>query len=238
MSDLHLEYHKDRGASFISSLNSDGVDVLVLAGDISEINHINFAIEKFCEKYPQVVMVPGNHEFYNSDAGNVFYNFETLEEQFSNFHFLNNKIYKLNGHRFLGTTLWYSYVRPSQSHYWSDFHYIKSLESWVYDENKTSSKWLDDNVQKDDIVITHMLPSPQCIAPQYEGNPDNVFFVCDKEELIINKEPKFWFFGHTHIPTDIHINKTRLVCNPRGYINTYGNLEHNGFNDNLILEID
>jgi predicted phosphodiesterase len=34
-SDLHLEMHRDRGASFITSFGSPRADVLVLAGDIT-----------------------------------------------------------------------------------------------------------------------------------------------------------------------------------------------------------
>src|SRR5450631_3269273 len=39
MSDLHLEMHADRGAEFIRSLDPTGVDVLVLAGDITMARH-------------------------------------------------------------------------------------------------------------------------------------------------------------------------------------------------------
>ena len=39
MSDLHLEMHADRGAEFIRELDPTGVDVLVLAGDITMARH-------------------------------------------------------------------------------------------------------------------------------------------------------------------------------------------------------
>lgn len=239
ISDLHLEYHKDKGAAFIVSLDPTDIDVLILAGDISEINHINFAIEKFCEKYPVVLMVSGNHEYYTSDAGNVLFSFENLEEQFPNFHFLDNNIFELNGKRFLGTTLWYRFVNPALSWKWSDFRFINDFESWVYKESDKGIKFLEDNLKENDIVISHFLPSPKLIAPQHEGDPTNVFYVCNVEKLIEERKPSHWFFGHTHTAMDVKIGQTRLVCNPRGYINknTQEPSENTGFNDKCVIEI-
>jgi len=39
MSDLHLEMHADRGVEFIRHLDPTGVEVLVLAGDITMARH-------------------------------------------------------------------------------------------------------------------------------------------------------------------------------------------------------
>ncbi len=49
LSDLHLEFHKDDGLSFIESLNTD-VDVLVLAGDITKYYLISYVLGEFCKK--------------------------------------------------------------------------------------------------------------------------------------------------------------------------------------------
>ena len=35
ISDVHFEFHSDGGWDFVRSLNPEGVDVLVIAGDIS-----------------------------------------------------------------------------------------------------------------------------------------------------------------------------------------------------------
>ena len=35
LSDLHFEFHRDGGRSFVDSLDPGGIDVLVLAGDIA-----------------------------------------------------------------------------------------------------------------------------------------------------------------------------------------------------------
>ncbi len=237
LSDLHLEYHEDEGAKFIESLNPEGVDVLVLAGDIAETEFLGAAIERFCAKYPKVIMIPGNHEYYGSDAGTVTFNFETIEESHSNFHLLDNKILELGGRRFVGTTLWYPFVAPHRTIKWSDFKYVRNLEDWIWIENKKSVDFLTDNVKENDIVITHYLPSPKCIAKKYKGDPTNAFYVTNMEALIEDRKPQLWIHGHTHTHVDIKIGETRVIANPRGYTMFHETVEENRFDDKLKIEV-
>jgi hypothetical protein len=45
-----------------------------------------------------------------------------------------------------------------------------------------------------------------------------------------------WVHGHTHSSFDYKLGKTRIICNPRGYPGTFGDMG-NDFNPNLIVEI-
>jgi hypothetical protein len=68
MSDLHLEMHADRGAEFIRELDPTGVDVLVLAGDITmarDYEDLESVFEPLARKYRKILYVPGNHESQN-----------------------------------------------------------------------------------------------------------------------------------------------------------------------------
>lgn len=237
MSDLHLEYHDDKGISFIESLDADSVDILVLAGDVAEVKHLGQAIDLFCAKYPKVIMVPGNHEYYGSDAGSTLFELEAIEESHSNFHLLDNKILELDGKRFLGTTMWYPYVAPEKTFGWSDFRYISNFADWVFIENKKSVEFLTDNLKENDIVISHYLPSPKCIAAKYNEDPFNVFFLTNVEALIEDKKPALWVHGHTHMHVDCKIADTRVIANPRGYTMFHETVEGNGFDDNLKIDI-
>ena len=69
------------------------------------------------------------------------------------------------------------------------------------------------------VVVTHFLPSPECIIPFYQGNSLNPYFCNDLDGVINEHSPELWIYGHTHSKLDkIHSNgKTRLLCNPRGY---------------------
>ena len=58
---------------------------------------------------------------------------------------------------------------------------------------------------------------------------------CSDVEWLMEKHDhiKYWFHGHVHNNFDYMVNKTRVICNPRGY--HHENL--GGFNKNLTLEI-
>jgi predicted phosphodiesterase len=66
MSDLHFEMHADGGAELIRDLDPTGVDVLVLAGDITMARHYEDLANVFkplARKYRHILYVPGNHEY-------------------------------------------------------------------------------------------------------------------------------------------------------------------------------
>jgi Icc-related predicted phosphoesterase len=237
MSDLHLEFHEDNGIGFIESLDPKDNDAIILAGDIAEKEFLGPVIALLCAKYPHVIMVPGNHEYYGSDAGTVSFNFDLIKESHSNFHLLDNDVLELDGQRFVGTTLWYPYVSPHKTIGWSDFRYILKFGDWVWEENKKSVNFLTDNVEKDDIVITHYLPSAKCIAKKYEEDPSNVFYLTNMEALIEERKPKIWVHGHTHTHVDVKVHDTRVIANPRGYTMFHETVEENGFDDQLTIEV-
>ena len=64
LSDLHFEFHKDAGESFVASLAPTGIDVLVLAGDIAVGAGIGPALDLMCARFraSTVVYVHGMGE--------------------------------------------------------------------------------------------------------------------------------------------------------------------------------
>ena len=64
MSDLHLEMHADGGAGLIRELDPTGVDILVLADDITMARYyesLASGFEPLAIKYRHILYVPGNH---------------------------------------------------------------------------------------------------------------------------------------------------------------------------------
>ena len=51
----------------------------------------------------------------------------------------------------------------------------------------------------------------------YAESPINRFFVSDETPLILDKKPRLWVHGHTHLTCDYMLGETRVVCNPHGY---------------------
>jgi len=71
------------------------------------------------------------------------------------------------------------------------------------------------------VVVGHHSPSRTSTHPRYAhdtvmngGYSSHLdFFIEDHPQI------KLWTHGHTHEPFDYNIGVTRIVCNPRGYIN-------------------
>ena len=71
LSDLHLEEHPDGGEAYLDSLDPEGVDLLVLAGDICSHDMISNVLSWFSKNYNQIVYVLGNHEYHESSFEDV-----------------------------------------------------------------------------------------------------------------------------------------------------------------------
>ena len=103
LSDLHLEFGRMSPVHDGERID-EGVDVVVLAGDIAEgVQGIRWARETFIMK--EIVYVAGNHEYYDR-------HWETLQKDIRStatrmgVHFLDQDSVELFGVRFLGATLW------------------------------------------------------------------------------------------------------------------------------------
>ena len=215
VSDLHLDFIP----RCVDLLNDWEVQApaLVVAGDVCEISANPYIFTQFakimCGKYQEVFYVPGNHEYWGSSFHATEEFLRELEESLGNFHFLTpGKVQTYEGHRIVGSTLWYS--APTST--WSDFTRINDGYNQIKEAHKKAKQWLS-NIEEGDIVVTHMAPSYRSIAPQYVGNPLNKFFANDLEHIITEKKPYAWIHGHVHQAFDYKIGDTRVLCNPWGY---------------------
>jgi Icc-related predicted phosphoesterase len=71
------------------------------------------------------------------------------------------------------------------------------------------------------VVVGHHAPSKQSTKPKYEKEVMvNGAYSSDLSEFILDRpQIKVWTHGHTHDKYDYMLGSTRIVCNPRGYIN-------------------
>jgi predicted phosphodiesterase len=74
------------------------------------------------------------------------------------------------------------------------------------------------------VVVGHHAPSKMSTKPRYQNDVIvNGAYSSDLSEFILDHpQIKLWTHGHTHDPFDYVIGGTRIVCNPRGYINYEG----------------
>jgi predicted phosphodiesterase len=233
-SDLHIDFHRDYGRSLIDSLNKDA-DVAVVAGDVAAYHHFRRGIVDICAEYPKVVYVAGNHSYYeapNFDQVNDI--LSDLEVKLGNFVWLNNRRVAIDGVNFIGATLWFKRTQAAliNKPALNDFRYIPNCDPRVFDEYERTVKYFEAEMQVGDIVVTHHSPSYKSISPQYKNSDINCYFANRLDSLVIDKKPKYWFFGHTHSCCDFMIDNTRLVANPFGYPS-----ENPMFNDSLVVEV-
>ncbi len=240
LSDLHFEFHADEGAAFVVSLDPRGIDVLVLAGDIAVGEGIGAALDRICQHYAGavVVYVHGNHEFYGTTRERVVATTRAACVRNPNLRWLDGDVLDIDGMRILGAPLWFR--RPtadadSLKLAMNDFRQVRDFERWVYTENERAIAFLARELRRGDVVVTHYLPAEASVAPRWKGDALNVFFVCDLEPLIREREPALWIHGHTHDSVDATVGATRIVANPFGYVRHELN---RAFDDRAIVEVD
>lgn len=84
------------------------------------------------------------------------------------------------------------------------------------------------------VLVTHHLPSYRSVAPNFGGHPLNPCYASNLDGLIERYKPALWIHGHTHMSCDYQLGATRVVCNPRGYVNHNLNVD---FKAGLVLRI-
>ena len=113
----------------------------------------------------------------------------------------------------------------------NDFNYIFDVHD-VYDRHEATVNFFEQNMQKDDIVVTHHMPTYKSISPEYKTSKINCYFACDLDKMIEDKKPKAWLHAHTHSSCDYYMFNARIVCNPLGYYD-----ENPGFSDAFTIAI-
>jgi len=216
-SDLHFEFHRDGGRSLVESFPKD-VDAIVVAGDLSDAASLEDALDTLCAHFEHVVYLHGNHEFYGSDRAGVLRITETCARRHSGLHVLDKSVVTLGSVRFVGAPLWFRRNDAAPTRFMNDFRAIRDLETWVYDENAAAIEFFERTIQSGDVVVSHHLPSQRSVLPQWIGHPLNAFFVCELDALIEERAPALWIHGHTHDSVDYQLGRTRVLCNPFGYV--------------------
>lgn len=239
LSDIHFEFHKDSGKSFYETLEPDCCDVLVLAGDICPVVHPKYKwfLEHFGEiGYKKIIYVPGNHEYYGSNYTQAV---RIMRETWQNHPIITflsgGNSCKINEFTFIGGTLWYpnNKATAERAKQFSDFYQIKQHTSYGA-ENEQICNMIDgfSAFHSNIIVVTHHAPSFQSVAPQYMGDPFNIYFANDLDAQIMKWKPILWIHGHMHTPFDYKIGETRVVANPHGYPH-----EVTQYKENLVIEV-
>lgn len=106
------------------------------------------------------------------------------------------------------------------------------------DRHYRSAAWLVDELEREfdgpTVVVTHHLPVATSVDNRYANDPLNPAFASRLEGIIEKYRPELWIHGHTHVPCDYQMFRTRVLCNPRGYPNESCSA---GFKPGLVVDI-
>jgi Icc-related predicted phosphoesterase len=71
------------------------------------------------------------------------------------------------------------------------------------------------------VVVGHHAPSKLSTHARYRHDTlmNGAYSTSLDEYIIDHPQIKLWTHGHTHEDFDYMLGSTRIVCNPRGYIN-------------------
>jgi Icc-related predicted phosphoesterase len=242
-SDLHLEFGDFQ-------IDYSNADIVVLAGDI----HVgDNGVKWIVERIPDipVIYVFGNHEYY----GKIYPKLSrTLKQQTqnTNISILENDTIQIEDITFFGCTLWTNFElfgNPRLDGYYcqqnmNDYKKIRREPSYskirsidVAAINKTSTNWIEKEFSKNrgkkNIVITHHAPSSKSLLARNKNKQISSADASNLDFLIDKFAPDFWIHGHLHSSSDYHIGHTRVICNPRGYIDA----RNKDFIDELIITL-
>lgn len=237
LSDLHEEYAYKLGALEFDAL---AADVTILAGDIANGVRAIEVAKRAAFAGSQVIVVPGNHEYYEGQIDQVLEQMRAAAQATPNIHLLDQDTVTIQGVRFVGATLWTDYALHGQdqiaasiqaaSPIMVDYRLIRAPSGKLFSAGDSlalhhqARRWLgeqlgsspvDPHVFASTVVITHHAPHPLSVHPRFAGNSVNPAFVSDLSELM--GMAQLWVHGHVHNGFDYQVAGTRVVANPAGY---------------------
>ncbi|MBL0714014.1 MAG: metallophosphoesterase [Desulfosarcina sp.] len=242
--DLHIEF-----GGFVPPLV--GADVVVLAGDVHvKERGLQWIFDQKFEV--PVIYVLGNHEFYGEKFPGLI-NKLNREAEGTNVHVLENDSVRIGGFRFFGCTLWSDMALFGNPHIASvtaaeamnDYRLIRNSKTyrrltpdettaWHRRSVKKLKKFLERGDPDKSVVVTHHTPSIKSIAHRYRNHPITPAFASNMDSFVLEQQPRLWIHGHTHESFDYCIGKTRIVCNPRGYV---PQADNRYFNPNFTISL-
>jgi len=199
----------------------------------------NTFITRCSERFAHVILVMGNHEHYHGDFATTANIIRGTFGDLHNVHFLDKEWRIINGILFFGGSLWTNMngedpvTMMRMQGTMNDYVQTKNtgpnaggklLPQDTVEDHYAFRRALDEVLAQfpdmPTVVVGHHAPSKSSTHPRYKTEYYmNGAYSTDLDNFILDRRQiKLWTHGHTHEPFDYMIGTTRVVCNPRGYI--------------------
>ena len=220
-------------------------DLYNTMGEEYRSNRFHAFFERCCERFPHVIFIVGNHEHYHGDFAKTVPHFRDVLGYLKNLHILEKETFVLDDVTFIGGTLWTDMNKRSIrtlheiSRMMNDFRCVDNsarlTDGRGWNDRFTTTDAADDHdamleyirlmiegkFDQKFVVVGHHAPSRLSTHPRYAHEAImNGGYSSELDDFILDHpQIKLWTHGHTHEDFDYCIGSTRILCNPRGYIN-------------------
>ncbi len=244
-SDLHLNAQNLQEFSYQipKVCNDRNIDVLVIAGDISDNVYTTIEFIKYLNLKVKTLYVPGNHDMWSKSTilrTNHIYNMYYADE-----NCLLNKSYKLtNDYELVGHIGWYDYSFGNRDLYsttdfdkmtidgrmWNDYKYTNlsnSNQMICFRYNRQIERLVKAN-SRNKILVTHMVSNPQFkVSVDSKRNHIDYFNAFlgsdDLYQITKHQNVKYAVCGHVHYRKMVKENGTKYICSCLGTKNEWHN---------------
>lgn len=246
ISDLHYDRLKKPDQEVIvGKIINPEADLVILAGDIAETEHLHAFFKKFNETGKRAIYVPGNHDHWGKHVTVIKPWLKDVVGSYGHTILLNDFVV-IEDVVFIGGTLWTNISNPIDANavqmWMRDFKYIRGMgKYWWHNEHLNTIRYIEEALKMESfknlkkIVVTHHSPSFQACPERFKFDAANCAFHSNQDALL-NSEwaPDIWMHGHVHDACDMVVGKTRLIRNPFGYV-AYGEKD-TGFKQEFLID--
>jgi predicted phosphodiesterase len=231
LSDIHVDY--DQNAEWIAKLSLVEYqdDVLILAGDVSDVQRLLYwCLNTLSKRFKKVLFVPGNHDLWvmrDAHDKNSLQKFDDVCALVQSSG-ASMQAFRERGMSIIPLLAWYDYSfgEPSEAlrSMWLDYHACRWPNRFKEQDIAAHFAAFNDKLVSpaDDKVITysHFLPRIDLMPPFIPSAHKYLYPILGSAQLdcqLRKLNPMIHVYGHSHVNRHVKIDAVSYINNAFGY---------------------